>query len=91
VYNSVKCGVAALHKLKRDTILKSVLYLFSEFQLINRGKKMNRDIETIKELPASDREFFKKTKDIRELTAASMLSHVKRRNQIEKLKKLITE
>ena len=52
---------------------------------------MNRYIETIKELSASDREFFKKTKDIRELTAASMLSHVKRRNQIEKLKKLINE
>ena len=49
---------------------------------------MNRYIETIKELPASDREFFKKTKYIRELTAVSMLSHVKIRNQVKKLKKL---
>ena len=52
---------------------------------------MHRYIETIKELPSSDKKFFEKTKNIRELTASSMLSHVKRRKQVEKLRKLINE
>jgi hypothetical protein len=52
---------------------------------------MHRYIETIKELPSSDKKFFEKTKNIRELTAASMLSHVRRRKQVKKLTKVINE
>ena len=49
---------------------------------------MNRYIETIKELPIEDREFFEATRDIRESTALSILSSRKLRMQIEHIKEM---